>query len=231
MISLVQRVACARVEVAGRIVGAIDRGLLVFVCVEPDDDEAIADRLAAKLVRLRVFADGAGKMNLDLGAVGGALLLVSQFTLAADTTAGNRPSFVGAAAPAAGRRLFERVVASARIAGAGGVRRVRRRHAGASRQRRPGDASHRRSTLSAPRAMGIMRVCLRQSPPSILSSPQEGTPMSRLAQSQSHPRPMHPRINAPAWLRRCSLPAAALLVALGVARPMRGSPTRPTTRS
>jgi D-tyrosyl-tRNA(Tyr) deacylase len=114
VISLVQRVASARVEVAGRIVGAIDRGLLVFVCVEPDDDEAIADRLAAKLVRLRVFADGAGKMNLDLGAVGGALLLVSQFTLAADTTAGNRPSFVGAGAPAAGRRLFERVVASAR---------------------------------------------------------------------------------------------------------------------
>jgi D-tyrosyl-tRNA(Tyr) deacylase len=114
VISLVQRVASARVEVAGRIVGAIDRGLLVFVCVEPDDDEAIADRLAAKLVRLRVFADGAGKMNLDLGAVGGALLLVSQFTLAADTTAGHRPSFVGAAAPDDGRRLFERVVASAR---------------------------------------------------------------------------------------------------------------------
>lgn len=114
MIALVQRAASARVEVAGRIVGAIERGLLVFVCAEPDDDEAIADRLAAKLIKLRVFADGAGKMNLDLGAVGGGLLLVSQFTLAADTTAGNRPSFVGAAAPEVGRRLYERVIATAR---------------------------------------------------------------------------------------------------------------------
>ena len=114
MIALVQRVATARVEVAGRIVGAIERGLLVFVCAEPDDDEVIADRLAAKLVKLRVFADDAGKMNLDLGAVGGGLLLVSQFTLAADTSTGNRPSFLGAAAPERGRHLYERVVASAR---------------------------------------------------------------------------------------------------------------------
>ncbi len=113
MISLVQRVTSARVEVAGRVVGAIGLGLLVFVCVESDDDEAIADRLVAKLIKLRVFADGAGKMSLDLGAVGGGLLLVSQFTLAADTTAGNRPSFVGAAATEVGRRLYERVVATA----------------------------------------------------------------------------------------------------------------------
>ncbi len=114
MIALVQRVAQARVEVAGRVAGAIGHGLLVFVCAEPDDDEAIADRLAAKLLRLRVFADAAGKMNLDLAAARGGLLIVSQFTLAADTSAGNRPGFSGAAPPARGRLLYERVVAAAR---------------------------------------------------------------------------------------------------------------------
>lgn len=114
MIALVQRVSQARVEVAGRVAGAIDRGLLVFVCAEPDDDEATADRLVAKLLRLRVFADAAGKMNLDLAAVNGGLLIVSQFTLAADTSAGNRPGFSGAAPPALGRLLYERVVATAR---------------------------------------------------------------------------------------------------------------------
>lgn len=113
MIALVQRVAQARVEVAGRVVGAIGRGLLVFVCAERDDNEAIADRLVAKLVKLRVFADVAGKMNLDLAAVNGGLLIVSQFTLAADTSAGNRPGFAGAAPPALGRSLYERVVATA----------------------------------------------------------------------------------------------------------------------
>ena len=113
MIALVQRVAQARVEVAGRVVGAIGRGLLVFVCAEPEDDEGIADRLAAKLVKLRVFADAAGRMNLDLSAVDGGLLIVSQFTLAADTSAGNRPGFAGAAPPPLGRRLYERVVAAA----------------------------------------------------------------------------------------------------------------------
>lgn len=114
MIALVQRVAQARVEVAGRVVGAVERGLLVFVCAEPDDDEEIADRLVAKLVKLRVFPDVAGKMNLDLAAVNGGLLLVSQFTLAADTSAGNRPGFSGAAPPVLGRRLYERVVTTAR---------------------------------------------------------------------------------------------------------------------
>lgn len=113
MIALVQRVASARVEVAGRIVGAIELGLLVFFCAEPDDDEVIADRLAAKVIKLRVFANDAGKLDLDVGAVGGGLLLVSQFTLAADTTAGNRPSFLGAGSPELGRRLYERVVATA----------------------------------------------------------------------------------------------------------------------
>jgi D-tyrosyl-tRNA(Tyr) deacylase len=114
VIALVQRVAQARVEVAGRITGAIGRGLLVFVCAEPDDYEALADKLVAKLLKLRVFADAAGKMNLSVGDVGGGLLVVSQFTLAADVSAGNRPGFSGAAPPKLGRRLYERVLASAR---------------------------------------------------------------------------------------------------------------------
>ncbi|HMN76257.1 MAG TPA: D-aminoacyl-tRNA deacylase [Burkholderiaceae bacterium] len=114
MIALLQRVAQARVEVVGRVVGAIGHGLVVFVCAEPGDDDAIADRLVAKLLKLRVFADAAGRMNLDLGAVNGGVLIVSQFTLAADTSSGNRPGFSGAAPPEVGRRLYERVVATAR---------------------------------------------------------------------------------------------------------------------
>ena len=114
MIALVQRVARARVEIGGRTVGAIGRGLLVLVCAEPADDEALADRLVAKLLKLRIFADAAGKMNLSLADVDGGLLVVSQFTLAADVSGGNRPSFTGAAPPELGRRLYERVVASAR---------------------------------------------------------------------------------------------------------------------
>ncbi len=114
MIALLQRVAEARVEIEGRQVGRIGRGLLLFVCAEPDDGEAIADRLVDKVLRLRIFADAAGKMNLDLATVGGGLLVVSQFTLAADTASGNRPGFSRAAAPELGRRLYERVVATAR---------------------------------------------------------------------------------------------------------------------
>ena len=114
MIALVQRVAQARVEIAGRVAGAIDRGLLVFVCAEPADDEALADRLVAKLLKLRVFSDAAGKMNLSVHDVNGALLIVSQFTLAADVSGGNRPSFTAAASPELGRRLYERVLATAR---------------------------------------------------------------------------------------------------------------------
>jgi len=104
----------ARVEVARAVVGAIDRGLLVFVCAEPADDEALADRLVDRLIKLRVFADAAGRMNLDLAQVGGGLLVVSQFTLAAELRSGNRPGFSGAAAPELGRRLFDRMVARAR---------------------------------------------------------------------------------------------------------------------
>ncbi|MBP6776276.1 MAG: D-tyrosyl-tRNA(Tyr) deacylase [Piscinibacter sp.] len=114
MIALVQRVAQARVEVGGAVVGAIGHGLLVFVCAEPDDTGARADSLAAKLLRLRIFADDVGRMNLALGEVGGGLLVVSQFTLAADVAGGNRPSFAGAAPAPLGRRLYERFVAAAR---------------------------------------------------------------------------------------------------------------------
>ena len=88
--------------------------MLLFVCAEPADGEATADRLAVKVLKLRIFADAAGKMNLDVAAVGGGLLVVSQFTLAADTEAGHRPGFSGAAGPEQGRRLCDRVVATAR---------------------------------------------------------------------------------------------------------------------
>jgi D-tyrosyl-tRNA(Tyr) deacylase len=111
MLSLIQRVREARVEIAGETVGAIGPGLLVLVCAEPEDTEAHADRLVAKLLKLRVFGDEAGKMNLSVQDVpGGGLLIVSQFTLAADTRGGNRPSFTGAAPPELGRRLYDTVL-------------------------------------------------------------------------------------------------------------------------
>ena len=114
MIALVQRVTQADVRVAGTSVGAIGRGLLVLVCAEPADTDLIADKLVAKLLKLRIFSDAAGKMNLSVVDVQGGLLIVSQFTLAADVSAGNRPSFTGAAPPDLGRRLYERVAATAR---------------------------------------------------------------------------------------------------------------------
>ncbi|GLZ86058.1 D-aminoacyl-tRNA deacylase [Metapseudomonas resinovorans] len=115
MKALLQRVSAARVEVEGEVVGAIDQGLLVLVGVEPQDTEASADKLLHKLVNYRVFADAEGKMNLSLGAVGGGLLLVSQFTLAADTKSGLRPSFSTAASPARGEELFDYLVEQARL--------------------------------------------------------------------------------------------------------------------
>ena len=114
MIALVQRVARAEVQVGGVPVGAIAQGLLVLVCAEPQDTERLADQLVAKLLKLRIFADAAGKMNLSVADVAGGLMVVSQFTLVADVSAGNRPSFTGAAPPELARRLYERVVATAR---------------------------------------------------------------------------------------------------------------------
>ena len=114
MIALLQRVASARVEVGGRVTGAIGPGLLMLVCAEPADTEALADKLVAKVLKLRIFSDEAGKMNRSVSDVGGGLLVVSQFTLAADVSAGNRPGFSGAAGPELGRRLYERVLATAR---------------------------------------------------------------------------------------------------------------------
>ena len=116
MIALVQRVRQARVEVAGEVIGAIDRGLLVFVCAELRDEESTAARLVAKLLKLRIFADDAGKLNRSVQDVAGGLLLVSQFTLAADTASGNRPGFSGAAPPPLGRALYEAVLRLAREA-------------------------------------------------------------------------------------------------------------------
>ena len=114
MIALVQRVSRADVSVGGASVGAIGAGLLVLVCAEPNDTDAIADKLVAKLLKLRIFSDSEGKMNLSVVDVRGGLLIVSQFTLAADVSGGNRPSFTGAAPPDLGRKLYERVVDTAR---------------------------------------------------------------------------------------------------------------------
>lgn len=116
MIGLIQRVAEARVSVAGQVIGEIGAGLLVLVCAEPGDTEDQARRFVAKLLKLRIFSDEAGKMNRSVAEVGGGLLIVSQFTLAADCTGGNRPSFTGAAPPALGRALYEQVLALARAA-------------------------------------------------------------------------------------------------------------------
>lgn len=113
MIGLLQRVSEARVTVDGQLVGAIERGLLVLVCAERGDDESAARKLLDKLLALRVFTDDAGKMNRAVRDVGGGLLLVPQFTLAADTRGGNRPSFSAAADPATGARLFDVLVADA----------------------------------------------------------------------------------------------------------------------
>ena len=116
MIALVQRVTRAEVSVAGCAVGAIGQGLLVLVCAQPSDTEVLADKLVAKLLKLRIFADAAGKMNLSVVDVHGGLLIVSQFTLAADVSGGNRPSFTGAAGVELGRKLYDRVLATARAA-------------------------------------------------------------------------------------------------------------------
>jgi D-tyrosyl-tRNA(Tyr) deacylase len=114
MKAVLQRVAEARVVIAGETVGQIGGGLLVLVCAERGDSEVQADKLLAKILKLRIFSDDAGKMNLSVQDVKGGLLVVSQFTLAADASGGNRPSFTGAAAPDEGRRLYDYFVAQAR---------------------------------------------------------------------------------------------------------------------
>lgn len=115
MKALLQRVGHARVEVADEVVGSIGQGLLVLVGVEPQDTQASADKLLHKLLNYRVFSDAAGKMNLSLKDVGGGLLLVSQFTLAADTRSGLRPGFSTAAPPAQGEALFDYLYQQARV--------------------------------------------------------------------------------------------------------------------
>jgi D-tyrosyl-tRNA(Tyr) deacylase len=115
MIALLQRVTHAKVEVDGATVGAINAGLMVLVCAERGDSEREADALLSKLSTYRVFADDAGKMNRSVIDVAGDLLLVPQFTLAADTQSGTRPSFTPAATPEEGRRLFDYFVRQARV--------------------------------------------------------------------------------------------------------------------
>ena len=116
MIALIQRVSEARVLVDSRTIGEIGAGLLALVCAERGDSESHADKLLAKILKLRIFSDEAGKMNRSVQDIGGGLLVVSQFTLAADTSGGNRPSFTNAAAPDEGGRLYEYFVRQARAA-------------------------------------------------------------------------------------------------------------------
>lgn len=110
MRALLQRVSAASVAVDDNTIGAIDDGLLIFVCAMPGDTNNTSARLAAKISRMRVFKDDAGKMNLSLAQTGGAALVVSQFTLAADTSRGNRPGFSGAAKPAEAQALYQQFV-------------------------------------------------------------------------------------------------------------------------
>jgi D-tyrosyl-tRNA(Tyr) deacylase len=114
VISVIQRVSQAQVRVGGEVIGEIGAGLLVLLCAERGDVEAQADKLLAKILKLRIFADAGGKMNRSVQDLAGGLLIVSQFTLAADVSGGNRPSFTGAAAPDEGRRLYDYFVAQAR---------------------------------------------------------------------------------------------------------------------
>ena len=116
MIAVLQRVSQASVQVDDHVIGQIGQGLLVLLCAEQGDTDALADKLLAKILKLRIFADEAGKMNRSVQDVGGGPLVVSQFTLAADVAGGNRPSFTQAAKPEEGRRLYEHFVAQARAA-------------------------------------------------------------------------------------------------------------------
>jgi D-tyrosyl-tRNA(Tyr) deacylase len=114
VIALIQRVSEASVHVEGVVLGRIDAGLVALIGVERGDSEAAAARLVERVLGYRVFADSEGRMNRSLADIGGGLLAVPQFTLAADTQSGTRPGFSGAAPPAEGERLFDRFVALAR---------------------------------------------------------------------------------------------------------------------
>ncbi|HEY4342078.1 MAG TPA: D-aminoacyl-tRNA deacylase [Steroidobacteraceae bacterium] len=116
MIALIQRVTQAQVRVRSEIIGAIGRGVLAFIGVQKEDTASDADRLLERLLTYRIFADDEGRMNQDVRAVGGGVLLVSQFTLAADTRSGTRPGFSTAAAPERAHELFDYLVAQARAA-------------------------------------------------------------------------------------------------------------------
>ena len=113
MIAVLQRVSEASVCVEGEVIGQIGAGILVLLCAEKGDTEAVADKMLAKMLKLRIFGDGAGKMNLSVQDVAGGLLVVSQFTLAADVSSGTRPGFSGAAAPDDARSLYDHFVAQA----------------------------------------------------------------------------------------------------------------------
>ena len=113
---ILQRVSQASVTVENQTIGAIDQGLLILLCAERGDTDALADKMLSKILKLRIFSDEAGKMNRSVQDVAGGLLIVSQFTLAADVSGGNRPSFTNAAPPDEGRRLYELFVAQARAA-------------------------------------------------------------------------------------------------------------------
>jgi D-tyrosyl-tRNA(Tyr) deacylase len=117
MRAVVQRVSRAEVRVEGRVAGRVGRGFVVLLGVAVGDTESDAAHLVDRIIGMRVFADGAGKMNCSLGQVGGALLVVSQFTLLADANSGRRPSFTGAAAPDEARRLYQHFLSLARMAG------------------------------------------------------------------------------------------------------------------
>ncbi len=116
MIAILQRVSQARVTVDGQAIGAIGHGLLILLCAERGDTDSLADKLLAKILKLRIFSDEVGKMNRSVQDVGGGLLIVSQFTLAADVSGGNRPSFTNAAPPDEGKRLYDYFVQQARVA-------------------------------------------------------------------------------------------------------------------
>jgi D-aminoacyl-tRNA deacylase len=116
MHALIQRVSHASVAVESQIIGAIDQGLLILLCAERGDTDALVEKMLAKILKLRIFSDEAGKMNRSVQDVGGGLLIVSQFTLAADVSGGNRPSFTNAAPPFDARRLYELFVSQARRA-------------------------------------------------------------------------------------------------------------------